>query len=239
MHHRGIVAFDEVGLISLATEQGRYLVIAAAAKHRRPGDLVAVEVQDRKHGAVADRIEEVHAFPRALERTGFRLAIAHHADDEKIRVVERRTEGVREHISQLASFVDRAGCRNTDVARHASGSRELAEQPPHPRRILGNLRIDLGVGPLEVDIGQKSGPAVPRAGEVDHACTGLANQPVQMHVDKTQSGRGPPVTQKSSLDVLGSQRLAQQRIVLQVDLTDSEVIGRPPVGIELGDLFLR
>jgi len=42
---------------------------------------------------------------------------------------------------------------------------------------------------------------------------------------------------QARLDVLGPQRLAQQRVVLQVDLGDGEVVRRLPVGdktVQLG-----
>src|SRR5205823_13092192 len=39
------------------------------------------------------------------------------------------------------------------------------------------------------------------------------------------------------LDVLGQQRLAQQRVAHQVDLPDGQVVGRPPVGVDPGQFF--
>ena len=70
---------------------------------------------------------------------------------------------------------------------------------------------------------------MPRAGQVDHVGVGVLNQAVQMHVDEAEAGRGSPVTQQPRLDVLRPQRLAQQGVLLQVDLADRQVIGRLPV----------
>ena len=40
------------------------------------------------------------------------------------------------------------------------------------------------------------------------------------------------------LDVFARQRLAQQRIVEQVDLADRQVVGRPPPPVDLGEGFV-
>ena len=49
----GLVAFDEVGLVAVAAEERFQFLVADARQDGRTGDLVAVEVQDRQHGAVA------------------------------------------------------------------------------------------------------------------------------------------------------------------------------------------
>ena len=53
-----------------------------------------------------------------------------------------------------------------------------------------------------------------------------------MDVDEVQPGRGAPVAEQARLDVLERERLAQQRVVEQVDLADRQVVGRPPVGVQ-------
>ena len=110
------------------------------------------------------------------------------------------------------------------------GRRELAEQPAQPGLVRGDLRVDLGVGALEVDVGDDRRAAVAGAGDVEDVVAGLADQPVEVGVDEVQAGRGAPVAEQARLDVLGPQRLAQQRVVLQVDLGDGQVVGRLPVG---------
>ena len=74
-------------------------------------------MQDRQHGAVAHRVEELVRVPAGGERAGFRFAIAHDAGDEQVGIVERRAEGVGQRVAQLAAFVDRAGRLRRDVAR--------------------------------------------------------------------------------------------------------------------------
>ena len=51
-----------------------------AREDRRVGDLVAVEVQDRQHGAVACRVEELVRVPAGRQRPGLRLAVADDAE---------------------------------------------------------------------------------------------------------------------------------------------------------------
>ena len=48
----------------------------------------------------------------------------------------------------------------------------------------------------------------------------------------------PQWPEQPRLDVLGGQRLSQQRVVEQVDLPDGEVVRGSPVGVQLGELLL-
>ena len=60
---------------------------------------------------------------------------------------------------------------------------------------------------------------------------------VQVRVDEILSWRRSPVAEQAGLDVRGLQRLAQQRVVEQIDLADRKVVGRAPVGIDAIDEF--
>jgi len=46
----------------------------------------------------------------------------------------------------------------------------------------------------------------------------MSKQAVQVHVDEAEARRGSPVSQQPGFDVFRPQRLAQQRILLQIDL---------------------
>src|SRR5438034_5526446 len=61
----------------------------------------------------------------------------------------------------------------------------------------------------------------------------LDDEPIQMDVDEAEPGRRPPVPEQAWLDVLRPERLAQERIVLQVDLADGQVVGRTPVRVDV------
>jgi len=53
----------------------------------------------------------------------------------------------------------------------------------------------------------------------------LANQPVEMHVDKILPRRSPPMASRRGFNVLATERLGQQRIRHQVNLADGQVVG--------------
>jgi hypothetical protein len=80
---------------------------------------------------------------------------------------------------------------------------------------------------------------VARAREVDHVGVVLVDDPVQVDVEQIQTRRGTPVAEQSRLDVLRLQGLAQQRVLLEIDLRDRQVVGRAPVAMDLGELVVR
>ena len=63
------------------------------------------------------------------------------------------------------------------------------------------------------------------------------DDPVQVRVDEVLARGRAPVPQEQLLDVLQLQRLAEQGIVAEVDLGDRQVIGGPPVGVDLAEFF--
>jgi hypothetical protein len=82
------------------------------------------------------------------------------------------------------------------------------------------VRVDLAVAALEPGARDKPGAAVARACDVDRVQIVLPDRPAQVGVDEGQPGRRPPVAEQARLDVLRPQRLAQERVVEQVDLPD-------------------
>ena len=232
VHGRRVVALDEVGLVAVADEQRAQLVVRDAREHGRVGDLVAVEVQDRQHRAVARRVDELVGVPARRQRPGLGLAVADDAADEQVGVVEGRSVGVDQRVAQLAALVDRARRLGRDVAGDAAGEGELAEQPPQALLVGRHARVDLAVGALEVGAGHEAGPAVPGPGDVDRVEVVRADDAVEVGVDEVQPRRRAPVAQQPRLDVLDAQRLAQERVVEQVDLADRQVVGRTPPGVQ-------
>ena len=73
---------------------------------------------------------------------------------------------------------------------------------------------------------------MPGAGDVDHVQVVLLDQPIQMDIDEVQARRRSPVAQQARLDVLLREGLLEQRIVVEIDLADREVVGRSPVGVD-------
>ena len=75
-------------------------------------------------------------------------------------------------------------------------------------------------------------------GHIDHVRVVLVDQPVGVGPDEGLPWAGSPVSEKPRLDVLRPQGFPQQRVVLQVDHSDGQVVGRAPVGVEKLQLFL-
>ena len=120
VHRLRLVPLDEVGRVAVAAQELLQLLAADPGQDGRVGDLVAVQVEDRQHGAVVRRVEELVAVPARGQRAGLGLAVADDAGDDQIGVVERGPEGVAEAVAQLAPFVDRARRLRRDVAGNAA-----------------------------------------------------------------------------------------------------------------------
>ncbi len=223
---------DEQWPVAVPAHQRVELLLGDAREQRRVRDLVAVQVQDRQDGAVVARVEELVRVPARRQRARLRLAVADDARDEQVRVVERGPVRVGERVAELPAFVDRARRLGRDVARDPAGEGELAEEPAQPLLAAADVRVDLAVGALEIGVRYEPGAAVPRPGDVQHLERALPDRPVQVDVDEVQPGGRPEVAEQARLDVLGPERLAQERVLEQVDLTDGEVVRRPPVRVD-------
>ncbi len=131
MHDFGIVAFDKIGLVTASDIQGLQVVVARACLNGRSGDLVAIEVQNRKHRAVPHWIEEVDRLPASFERTRFGLAVADDAGNDQIGIVESGAESVNQRVAEFAALVHGIWDVRSAMAGHAAGRRKLSEQKPH------------------------------------------------------------------------------------------------------------
>ena len=232
MNEHRIVAGDEVHVVAVALEEAPDRLVARSPEHGRPGDLVAVEVEDRKHRAVASRVEKLDPLPGTFERRGLRFAVTDDGDRHEIGIVEHGAECVRQHVAELATFVNRARGRRAHVARNAAGRRELTKQTRHPGHIFGDRRVDLGVRALEIDVREHRRTAMTGPGQIDDVEVVLADHAIEMRIDEAQPRRGSPMPEQSRLDVLCSQRLSQQRIRQQVDLSDGQVVRGAPVRVD-------
>src|SRR5580704_7710472 len=70
VHAFVVSALYKIRGISVTDEQRLQLVVADPRQDRRVVDLVTVEVKDRQHRPVGDRVEELIAVPTGGERTG-------------------------------------------------------------------------------------------------------------------------------------------------------------------------
>jgi hypothetical protein len=228
----GVCDLDGDRPVPVTLEQPVQFVLRNAGQHGRVRDLESVQVQDGQDRAVAHRVEELVRVPGGGQRPGLRLAVADHAGDHEVRIVEGGAVGVRHRIAQFAALVDGPGGLGRDVARNAAGEGELAEEPAHALFIQPDARVDLAVGALQVGVRHQPWAAVTGPRDVDRVQVARLDLPVEVRVDEVEAGRGAPVAEQPRLDVLLAQRLAQQRVVEQVDLSDGQVIGGTPVGVD-------
>jgi len=138
-----------------------------------------------------------------------------------------------------AAWVDGAGRLGGRVAAHAARKRELSEQLLHAFRIARQVGIELGVAAFEPRVCHERRASVAGPGDVDHVEVMPVDDAIEMGVNEIQSGRGPPVTEQSRLHMPGLERLAQQRVVEQIDLPDRQVIRRTPPGVDASQLVGR
>jgi len=101
-----LIAFDEIHFVAVCLEEPTYIIVAAAPEDGRSADLVSVQVEDWKHGAVANRVKKARSFPRTLQRRRLGFPIANNRYGDEIRVVERGTEGMHQYVAELPSFMD-------------------------------------------------------------------------------------------------------------------------------------
>src|SRR5277367_6049255 len=202
MHHRRIIAFDEIRLVPVTGEQCFQLFMWDARKDGWICDLIAIEVQHRQDRSIANRIQKFIRMPRGCERTSFRLAVAYRDRDDEIRIVERCPVGMRDGVAQFAAFVYRTRRLRSAVRAYSSGKRELAEKLEHASFVGALVRINLGVMALEIAVGKRGGRAMTGAGHVKDIQVVFLDEPIQVHPKEGLAGVGSPVAKQTVLDVL-------------------------------------
>src|SRR6185295_17577858 len=75
-------------------------------------------------------------------------------------------------------------------------------------------------------------PAVARPRDVEHVEVVLLDDAVQVHVDEVLPGCRPPVAEEARLHVRGREWRPQQRVVVEIDLADREIVGRAPIRVD-------
>ena len=178
-------------------------------------------------------------MPARRQRPRLGLAVADHAADEQIGIVEGGAVGVCDRVAELAALVDRAGHLGRDMARYATREGELAKERGHAFLVLADVWVKAGVGAFEVGVGDQPRAAVTGARHVDRVQVALADGAVHVHVDEVEARRGAEVAEQPRLDVLRQERLLEQRICQQIDLPDREVVGRAPVSVDQPQLLGR
>jgi hypothetical protein len=92
MHRIRLITFYKVRRPAAATDKLLQLLMLDAGRDGGVADLIAVEMQDRQHGAVCNRVEKFVGLPGGRQGARLRLAVAHNAGDNEIGIVEHRPE---------------------------------------------------------------------------------------------------------------------------------------------------
>ena len=134
MHQFRFVAFSEMRLPAVATQQLFQFLAGNARQKSGIGNLVAVEMQNRQHRAIGGGVEEFVGMPRRCQGVGFGFgfAIADHARHNEIGIIENRAERMTERVAQFAAFVNRAGRFGRDVAGMPPGNENCKNSLRNP-----------------------------------------------------------------------------------------------------------
>jgi hypothetical protein len=128
VHLARLVSLDEDRLVPVPAEELLQLVAADPRRNGGTGDLVSVEMEDREHRAIVDRVQEFVRVPAGCQGGRFELSVPDDATGQQIRVVEDRPVGVGQAVAELTPFMDRAGRLGGRVTRDASRKGELLEE---------------------------------------------------------------------------------------------------------------
>ncbi len=93
-----------------------------SGQYRGIRNLVTVEMQNRQHCAIADRIQKFVGVQGRSEWASFRFPVAHDHCDDEIRIIEGRAESMRQAVAELAAFMNRT--RRVRRAMTADAARE-------------------------------------------------------------------------------------------------------------------
>src|SRR5277367_2662527 len=193
MHHRRIIAFDEIRFVPVTGEQCFQLFMWDARKDGGICDLVAIEVQHRQDRSIANRIQKFIRMPRGCKRTCFRLTVPYRDGDDEIRIVERCTVRVGNGVAKLTAFVNRTRRLWSAVRAYSSRKRELAEEFEHASFVGTLVRINLRVMALEIAVSKRGRRTMTRTGNVEDIQIVFLDEPIQMYPNKGLAGIGSPV----------------------------------------------
>ena len=72
-----------------------------------------------------------------------------------------------------------------------------------------------------------------RTDDINHVQVVLLDQSIEVDIKEVKAGGGAPMPEQARFDVVELERSFEQRIILQIDLPDREVICSTPVSVHL------
>ena len=148
VHARVFGPFNEARSPAITTQETLELLARNARENCRVVDFVPVQMKDRQHGTVADRIQELIDMPGGGQGPCFRLTVSDRSRHDQFRVVERRSTGMRKHVTELPTFMNRPGRFGRAVAPDPARERKLFEELAKPLRVFSLLRVNLRITSL-------------------------------------------------------------------------------------------
>src|SRR5438034_880792 len=146
-------------------------------------------MQDGQHRSVRSRIKKSIAVPRCRERAGLRLAVAHDAGDNQVRVVERGAVRVSKGIAEFATLMNGARRFRRRVARNAAREGKLPEETTHSVDVLPDRRIDFTVASFKIGVCHHGGTAMAGTADIDDVEVTSLDDAAEMSIDEIEPWR--------------------------------------------------
>jgi hypothetical protein len=110
------------------------------------------------------------------------------------------------------------------MARDASRETELLEQALHPFLVLRDVRIDLGIGALQIRVRYECRTAVTRADDVDHVEVLALDDSIEVNVEEIEPGSRAPMANQPRLNMLAFKRFLKKGVIKKIDLTHRQIV---------------
>src|SRR5665647_3966840 len=105
MHLFRIIAFHIIRNPSIATEKLIKFVMADTCENGRVSNFITIQMKDRQHSPVGNRIKKFIGVPCSCQRSGFRFTVTDNACNDQSGVIEYSSKSMAERITQLTSLV--------------------------------------------------------------------------------------------------------------------------------------
>src|SRR5215510_3895117 len=89
VHDHGVIAGNKLRCMTMTAKKINKLVLRNAGVYSGAGDLVAIEVQNRKHGSIAHWVEKLVTLPASLEGGGFGFVLCDGMMDLSVAALEQ------------------------------------------------------------------------------------------------------------------------------------------------------
>ncbi len=116
----GSSAFDDVRRPSQAPHEQVELLGRYARQDGWVGNLVSIQMQNGKHGAIAHRVEKFVGVPTGGQRSCLRFSISDRYRNDQVGIVERGSEAMGEAVAEFAAFMNRPRGFRSAMAPDAS-----------------------------------------------------------------------------------------------------------------------